>query len=190
MGIVMVAMLAFGGTFAYFTATTTEKSATATTGTVKLSANTMATLNETGIVSGSELIKSGKVQVTNASNVDTWIFVTFVAKFDGVGTAKTSAAECTAEGDYYLAVAGADNGWTKVTGETNVFGRKATAAETDLDVCSSIKFYGYSQSTEAVDGAGSLMNKTITVTVSAKSIQALGEDGAAMEMAAAYALVK
>ena len=191
MGIVMVAMLAFGGTFAYFTATTTEKSATATTGTVKLSANTMATLNATGIVSGSELIKDGTVQVTNASNVETWIFVTFEAKFDGAGEAKASAEECKAEGDYYLAVTGAeDKGWTKVEGATNVFGRKATADDTTLDVCSSIKFYGYSQSTEAVEGAGSLMNKTITVTVSAKSIQALGENGAAMEMADAYALVK
>ena len=191
MGIVMVAMLAFGGTFAYFTATSAEITGTAKTGTVKLAANTMATLNATGIVSGSELIKFGKIQVTNESDVDTWIFVTFSASFGAKGAnAKSSVAECVAEGDYYLAIAGAEaNGWTAVSGATNVYGKKVLASdEKTLDVCSSIKFYGFSQST--ADAAGSLMAQDITVAISAKSVQVISEESGELTMADAYNIIK
>ena len=86
MAVAMVAMLAFGGTFAYFTATTTEASDTATTGTVKLGANTIATLVDTNVVSGQQLFgESSKVQVTSASNVDTYVFITFTVSMSGAG---------------------------------------------------------------------------------------------------------
>ena len=176
MAVVMVAMLAFGGTYAYFTATASEVEGTATTGTVKLNANSIGTLVTDKVVSGSSLLKSGSVQVTSASDVDTYVFVTFSATFDGSGNQKESAAECIAEGDYYLAVTQA-GGWTLVSGETNVYGRKVTAAEanTPIDVCTGIKFYGYSKSTETTPGT--LMGQTITVTISSEAIQALSEAG-------------
>ena len=176
MAVVMVAMLAFGGTYAYFTATASEVKNTVTTGTVKLNANTMATLVSDKVVSGSSLIDTGSVQVTSASNVDTYVFVTFSVTFDGAGNPKKSAAECTTEGDYFLDVTQAA-GWTPVSDETNVYGRLVTAAEanTPIDVCTGIRFYGYSQSTEST--TGTLMNKTITITISSEAIQAIDEDG-------------
>ena len=148
MAVVMVAMLAFGGTYAYFTATAREVEGTATTGTVKLNANSIGTLVTDKVVSGSSLLKSGSVQVTSASNVDTYVFVTFSVTFDGAGKEKESAAECTAEGDYFLDVTQA-GGWTAVSDETNVYGRLVTAAEanTPIDVCTGIRFYGYRKST-------------------------------------------
>ena len=175
MAVVMVAMLAFGGTYAYFTATASEVEDTVTTGTVKLNANSIGTLVSDNVVSGSNLLESGSVQVTSASNVDTYVFVTFSVAFDGAGNPKKSAAECTTEGDYFLDVTQAA-GWTPVSGETNVYGRLVTANSADpMDVCTGIRFYGYSKSTEST--TGTLMNKTITITISSEAIQAIDEDG-------------
>ena len=186
MAVAMVAMLAFGGTFAYFTATTTEKSGTATTGTVQLGANTMATLVADKVVSGQQLFDAdSKVQVTSQSNVDTWVFITFSATMDG-GTLVDSLGEMDAEGEYYLEISQA-SGWTPVDGHGGVLGRKVTAAEanTPIDVCTGIKFYGMSASTESA--VGTIMNKTITVTITSEAIQAIGEDdGAEMTAKEAY----
>ena len=171
----MVAMLAFGGTFAYFTATTTEKSGTVTTGTVQLGENTMATLVADKVVSGQQLFGTdSKVQVTSKSNVDTWVFITFSATMDG-GTRVDSLRDMDAEGEYYLEISQA-SGWTPVIGHETVLSRKVTAAEanTKIDVCTGIKFYGMSASTESA--VGTIMNKTITVTITSEAIQAIGQD--------------
>ena len=179
----MVAMLAFGGTFAYFTATTTEKSGTVTTGTVQLGENTMATLVADKVVSGQQIFSaSSKVQVTSKSNVDTWVFITFDAELDG-GTRVGNLGDIDGEGDYYLDITQA-SGWDAVTGHDGVLGRKVTAAEagTPIDVCTGIKFYGMSASTEST--LGTIMGKTITVTITSEAIQAIGEDDGTTEMTA------
>ena len=96
MAVAMVAMLAFGGTFAYFTATASQASGSVTTGTVQLGANTMATLVADNVVSGQQLFGAdSKVQVTSKSNVDTWVFITFSATMDG-GTLVESLGEMDA----------------------------------------------------------------------------------------------
>ena len=174
----MVAMLAFGGTFAYFTATTDQASGTVTTGTVQLAANGMATLVADKVVSGQELFKSGTVTVTSQSNVDTFVFVTFSATFgDGsTGTPATSLDEMDADGEYYLDIDQAAE-WTAVPGHTNVLYRRVDANTADpMDVCTGIKFYGMSNSTPTQ--VGSLMNQTVTVTIKSEAIQVIGEDDA------------
>ena len=181
----MVAMLAFGGTFAYFTATTTEKSGTATTGTVQLGENTMATLVADKVVSGDSLFESGSVQVTSKSNVDTWVFITFTAEMDG-GTQVASKGDIDGDGDFCLEISQA-SGWTPVDGHGGVVGRKVTVAEanTPIDVCTGIKFYGMSASTESA--VGTIMNKTITVTITSEAIQVIAEaNGSEMDAKTAY----
>ena len=172
----MVAMLAFGGTFAYFTATTTEASDTATTGTVKLGANTIAKLVDTNVVSGQQLFGGGsKVQVTSASNVDTYVFITFTVSMSGTGNQVASKDLIKADGDYCLEYTTAE-GWKEVTGHTGVLAKLVTANTTaPMDVCTGITFYGMSNSTP--DTTGSLMGQTITVTIRSEAIQALSEEG-------------
>lgn len=204
MAVVLVAMLAFGGTYAYFTASTTTKTDTVQTGVVKLEKNTMATLVSADVVSGQELLSAGsKVAVTNASNVDTWIFVTFTATFtkaDGVTVTpsqKATLAECKAEGDFALVLT-QDSKWVAVdaTNHPGVFAYKSTkvgdpaAYETDIDVCTGIKFYGVSKSVQTDDAAavqGSLMGATITVTIGSEAIQVLSEADGTTELTAAQA---
>ena len=181
----MVAMLAFGGTFAYFTATTTEKSGTVTTGTVQLGENTMATLVADKVVSGQEIFSaSSKVQVTSKSNVDTWVFITFSATMDG-GTLVDSLDEMDAEGEYYLEISQA-SGWDAVADHAGVLGRKVAAnTATPIDVCTGIKFHGMSASTEST--VGTIMNKTITVTITSEAIQVIAEaNGSEMDAKTAY----
>ena len=82
MGIIMVAMLAFGGTFAYFTATTASQSMDVTTGKVVLTSNLAGDGSVTfysedeAIVPGQPLV-DGVVTFTNASTVDTYVAVKF-----------------------------------------------------------------------------------------------------------------
>ena len=186
MAVAMVAMLAFGGTFAYFTATASQESRSVTTGTVQLGANTIATLVADNVVSGQQLFDAdSKVQVTSKSNVDTWVFITFSATMDG-GTLVDSLGDMDAEGEYYLEISQA-SGWTPVTGHETVLSRKVSSSEasTPIDVCTGIKFYGMSASTESA--VGTIMGKTITVTIASEAIQVIGEDdGAEMTAQEAY----
>ena len=177
MAIAMVAMLAFGGTYAYFTAQTTAVSPTTTTGRVQLGANSVATLTQQ-VVPGQELL-SGDVTVTSNSTVDTYVFITFSASIekaagDDVNTAVPAAVTDTpdAEGEYKL-VATPVTGWNLIADSTTVYYKKVTAnTATPITVCSSIKFDGYSVSTESLKG--SLMDATITVTIDSSAIQCEG----------------
>ena len=87
MGIVMVAMLAFGGTFAYFTATANNATGSVTTGTVKLENKTGAAITRTStedIVPGAYLYGTAaayqEIELTNSSDVATYVFAKFTAE--------------------------------------------------------------------------------------------------------------
>ena len=187
MGIVMVAMLAFGGTFAYFTATSDKASATITTGKVQLGANTITSVKG-NIVSGQQIVSA--VTVESKSDVDTWIFVTFsVGGIEGVTASASKEAYNTATGEAYFLEYAVETGWTAVTGKTNVFGRKVDANTAKaISVCSSVTFWGKSASTTA-GGLGSLMGKTIEISLASESIQDFSEttQAAFADAAAAYA---
>ena len=173
MGIVMVAMLAFGGTFAYFTATNSSKNASFTTGTVKLGANTVATVE--GLAVSGKSVLDGAVTVASASNVDTYVFVTFtVGKIDGAEPVANKAAYDAATGEAYFVQYEVGSDWTAITGKTGVYGKKVAANTSDpLTVCDSIVFWGKSASTEAA--TGSLMGKSIKIEIVSEAIQAFSE---------------
>lgn len=85
MAIAMVAMLAFGGTYAYFTATATKKTTGEfTTGSIKLEANDDAkfTASLTNVVPGDELSTGALTLETTSSGTDSYIAirVTITAK--------------------------------------------------------------------------------------------------------------
>ena len=83
----MVAMLAFGGTFAYFTATANNATGSVTTGTVKLENKTGAAITRTStedIVPGAYLYGTAaayqEIELTNSSDVATYVFAKFTAE--------------------------------------------------------------------------------------------------------------
>ena len=187
----MVAMLAFGGTYAYFTATAGAQSKTATTGRVQLGGNSVSELVQK-VVPGKELLNGGKVTVTPNSTVKTYVFVKFsvsIAKDSGEGvntatlTEITGEAACDAEGEYKL-VPSVEDAWQPVSGQSNVYYTvvEESAGTIAIDVCKAITFDGYSVSTETLKG--SLMDATITVTIDSSSIQF---EGFASDVAGAYA---
>ncbi len=199
----MVAMLAFGGTFAYFTATTENKGLTGIkTATIQLGANAVADAITTKVQSGSKLASG--VTVTNKSNVESYIFIKFDVTLSGAGidetfnTAHKKADKdaVTADGDYCLLIEDLNTAatettdkWTALTGHAGVYYTVAAATETDkiLDVCGAITFYGKSESNG--DTAGSLMNKDVTVTIATRAIQKLSETTGDLTAADAFAQV-
>ena len=79
MAIAMVAMLAFGGTYAYFTATTSELASSGLrTGTVNIAVNekTALTAVEDYAVPGSKIYDNETVAFTNTSTVDMYVYAT------------------------------------------------------------------------------------------------------------------
>ncbi len=168
----MVAMLAFGGSFAYFTASADEAKTSVKTGKVQLTANSVATLVEENVVSGMQLVKSGNVSVTSASNVDTWVFVTFAVTFtDSTGATKTPVTQATMGEETFWLDYSVKDGWTELKDYKGVYGKQFTGsadAKTEV-VCDSIKFYANSNSTTSA--LGSLMDGSIEVKISSESIQ-------------------
>ena len=167
----MVAMLAFGGTFAYFTATTEEDTASLKTGVVQLTSQDIATVENTKVVPGQDVC--GEISVTDNSNVASYIFV-IVSATSSAGTEVTSA-EDLAEGKFMLTFK--DTTWELLTGE-GVTGKvyyKETAGvttATKLTVASGVKYDAVSTSSEAA--AGTLMNNDLTVTIRSTAIQKEG----------------
>ena len=74
MAIAMVAMLAFGGTYAYFTATANELTGSANTGTIRLSAGETATVSKENILPYEAFTVSA--EYTDLSNRGNYIFFT------------------------------------------------------------------------------------------------------------------
>jgi len=81
MAVVMIAMIAFGGTYAYFTATA-SKGAAFETGKVALTAGGTLTTETTGVVPQDKIITEN-VSFTNASTVETYVAVVFDVTYDG-----------------------------------------------------------------------------------------------------------
>ena len=167
MAVVMVAMLAFGGTYAYFTATATGKSDTAQTGSVLLK-NNVVTLVDTNVVPGMELLKAEtNVSVVNDSNVATFIFVKFSVK--GATDTATLTAQVGSDWTDYHTI-------DESVAEGTVYFNEAAAVstETTIVVTSSIKF-DEKQDSVSLDGVeNGNMSQTITVTLESASIQQEG----------------
>ena len=172
MGIVMVAMLAFGGTFAYFTATANNKNAKVTTGVIKLTSGEVATVTGTVVDKQNVL---GKVEIdSTGTTVDSFVFVTLKSSVTKAAGAKETPQWSDLFGEK-LTVSG-ESVWTKLkdldNGEGTVYYRYVTSATADKQEfisaltinCSSSWVEGQDQPKE--------MGATVVVTISAKAIQA------------------
>ena len=120
MAIAMIAMLAFGGTYAYFTASATANldEAKITTATIKLGANGKAKLSSTQelIVPKDEITL--EATVNNGSDEEIWAFVAYSLK-DAPATAEL---KLKAEG-------GISEGWALVSGTKNVYAKRFAVSE-------------------------------------------------------------
>ena len=116
----MVAMLAFGGSYAYFTATATASSGTATTGYVHLTSNDAFTFTKTNVMPGDLLLAAGAatLQVDTTDDAGNYVAVQFVitaVKADGTtsidaGTLKTYGISADS------IIAASDTGWKAAGG--------------------------------------------------------------------------
>ena len=169
MGIVMVAMLAFGGTFAYFTSTTGTKAINEiTTGTVKLTATGQVKTIEGLLMPGDVLCDAVKV-TTAGSTVDTYVIVEF--EFSAGNSGITAALKTSTDGkwakygetNYYI--------WSDTTGAP-----KAVAKDTELSVVDVIKFtsnsnWDTSDPAKVDENKPTDMGATVKLTLGAKSVQ-------------------
>ncbi|MGN0787517.1 MAG: SipW-dependent-type signal peptide-containing protein [Candidatus Onthoplasma sp.] len=195
MAFVMVAMVAFGATYAYFTATAKANSTTVTTGTVKLAATYDGTsfAADRVVFPGDYLIGTGsgeamKVTVTTDDPDGNYVAV----KISITGTKNNAAADALTLSDL---TGGTDlatllgSNWTAV-GSDGVFiytgtGDTAEAVSNgDLTVIGAgVVFQATDNWTQAEDGSlntysdNGLMGATINISVAAKSIQASNVTG-------------
>ena len=124
MAVVMVAMLAFGGTYAYFTASTSAKSTNFTTGKVVLT-NSGAEISVISdkVVPGDTII-SEAISYTNGSDVNTYIAVVMTVK---KGTSSADAEEVTDLSEISGAInLGVTASWQQCGTSTNVYIAKGT----------------------------------------------------------------
>ena len=193
MSIAMVAMLAFGGTYAYFTATTVRKDLEVTTGTVMLSSG--STFASVTTIVPTEVIANA-INYTDKSDVATFIFVTFSVEATGEktlpeGVTIDTLLEVTLAKDAQQAEI-----FKKLAGKNGVYyvetdGPAATAGDV-INFATSVKMANVSSEsveTEEDDTLtveeGHLMGIELTITLHAESIQALGFNHDAAEAYAA-----
>ena len=124
MAVAMVAMLAFGGTFAYFTATATDRSGSAKTGYVKLSSNdAFAKIVKENIMPGDTILaaEAMKLTVDTTDDEGNYVAVKFVitaVKSDGTTSIPTETLNTYGvTADSILADNG--NGWYAAGGDGN-----------------------------------------------------------------------
>ncbi len=174
MAIVMVALLAFGGSYALFTAQNTKtESGQLKTGKVVLGVNKLGTLATTGKIVTNTVICDG-VQVESDSNVDTYVAVLFDAKIEN------------GDHDFDLEDAigfeGLGTGWEAIEGNdgNTYYVKRVAGADTTqtLNLCGAITFIGSDNATTGLDGNVSYeknyMDATITLSVQSWAVQAHG----------------
>ena len=164
MAVVMVAMLAFGGTYAYFTASANKLTDDVLTGKVTLTTASTLVL-QANVVPTQTLFNDTITYSAGDSTVDTWVFVKFDAKFEGV----------TSNLDEVLTIAAVNsNTWEDLGG--GVYGSKATVGVSgtiDFPVniaLANIVEHNAQGSTTALQ----YMGKKVEVTIEAASVQAYG----------------
>ena len=131
------------GTVAYLTSTTTEVKNTFTAGNVKITldeakvtaygvkdGDSRVIKNEYKLIPGHTYVKDPTVHV-DANSEDCWLFVKVENSIAGIEAEETIAKQL------------ADNGWTSVSGATNVYAySKAASAGDNIEVFKSFKIKG------------------------------------------------
>ena len=179
MAVAMVAMLAFGGTFAYFTATATSKTGTVNTGVITLSTEGATfTITKTNVLPKESILSPTDAQGISYSaagatraQVAFFTFTVEIEKADTPVSGATLTMTLPTSGLFADAV--------------NLEGGSATTSTVAILVPAStpsITMDGlqvaFDATAESVNGSTpDLMGATITLTIEAKSIQAVGSDG-------------
>ena len=191
MAVVMVAMLAFGGTYAYFTATATKKTTGEfTTGSIKLEANDDATFVSglTNVVPGDALTTGPLTLTTTSAGTDSYIAIKVTIKATDDNDAPLDLTDTSLESAIGLLATEPTTGskWVAGTGNyTNVFVLAATKTPTAVATGQTIKITDaalifqadddWNQTT--ADGSADyisdskLMGATLNITIEARSVQ-------------------
>ena len=189
MAVVMVAMLAFGGTYAYFTATaTTKTTGEFTTGSIKLESNDDAsfTASLTNVVPGDELSTGALTLETTSSGTDSYIAIKVTITATDSSDASLSLAGTSLESPSGLLSGTPYTGSTWVAGTgnyTNVFVLAATTTPTAVPTTQTINITGdklvftaddewiQDNDKEGYISESKLMGATLSITIEAKSVQ-------------------
>ncbi len=187
MSIAMVAMLAFGGTFAYFTAQAQKATGTVTTAVIELvnDNNTLTLTNAAGLLPYQESETTVTLKNTNTT-VDTWIFLDLTYALKTAGT--TTDSSDTDTGVFAIKSVTADNSVTfsalTVSGKT-VYGSTAVVPSS-VDTLKVTITFTYNATANNVNGAGQKeMGASYEVTIDASSIQNVSSAGTAFANAQA-----
>ena len=196
----MVAMLAFGGTYAYFTATTgAVTSDPVTTAKVQLGAPTITnTTKATPLLPGEKFVDA--VNIASSSDVDTYVFVVMTLSVTKDGqpvTLKNKAGETIAVEDLYaITYADAATGFTKFTSlggsNANVYWSKVNANTATANFVAGITLSAEVFSNSTTASEGDAMSADVVVTIDARAAQCVGWEGSgdAEKAANAYNYVK
>ena len=176
MAIAMVAMLAFGGTYAYFSATANGVSAKAETGAIKLStAVTETIVMKQNMLPGEST--SATVEYTDGSTRASYVFFKLgeckwttalaadsdiEATITGITLNGTKLETRLDDGTYYYANGVDENGAVK------------TAPTSKLTVVVSISLNGNATSVNGAEDSDKAMNNSFTVSIEASAIQQEG----------------
>ena len=185
----MVAMLAFGGTYAYFTATATKKTGEVSTGHVMLSADGATfTGIQTNVLPGDALFDSNATLTIDTTDTGNYVAIRFtITGGEGLSIAADGIEPAGDTG----------TGWyeTSTTG-IFIYGTNATTASAittgSVEVPLTNLRIPVDVDDDWVEGedtsTGNLMDATITVTMEAKSIQVsnLSAENAVTELIAAF----
>ena len=201
MAIVLVALVAFGGTYAYFNATTTKKEAEFKTGHVYLTTNLNAesnpvTIGGTNVVPGDAVI-SGAVTVTpDQVGTDVYMAVKFIIQTKlSTADAEWTDADTTTMFNLLGETGVLSDGWTYVEADdVFVYGTGSDALEpvTDLGTDGTatavnftddaLEFAAEVTSVEGVDSTG-IMDADVRIFIQAASTQIMDDE----QMSVAYA---
>lgn len=197
MAVVMVAMLAFGGTYAYFTATaTTKTTGEFTTGSIKLESNKEATFVSglTNVVPGDALTTGPLTLTTTSKGTDSYIAIKVtIDATDAKGTELNLAGTSLASAIGLLATEPTTeytgSKWVAGTGNyTNVFVLATTDTDTDtptavatnktIKITDKALIFKAKDNWDQTAAAGGnyisdskLMGATLNITIEARSVQ-------------------
>ena len=207
MAVVMVAMLAFGGTYAYFTATATKKTTGEfTTGSIKLESNDDATFVSglTDVVPGDALTTGPLTLTTTSAGTDSYIAIKVTIEATDAKGVDLVLTGTSLESAIGLLATEPTTGskWVAGTGDyTDVFVLAATTTPTPVATGQTIKITDKELIFQADDNwdqtaaAGAdyisdskLMGATLNITIEARSVQSKnwndGGDASASDTAA------
>ena len=176
MAVVMVAMLAFGGTYAYFTAqVNTLATDTVTIGKVLLAENGAASFTVEDTIVPKDIVIDGNISYTNSSTVDTYVAVVIELKID---SAPATIDQLEALGFTFTYE---EANWATAT-ETGRLVFVYTKGDSDFIVTSTdttlnftsadVTFDASEHSTDGVLPEDSIQGKVITMSVTAYQTQA------------------